>query len=31
VNDEVVQRAHQVLREAASDIRAVLSRTGSGD
>ena len=31
VNDEVVQRAHQVLREAASEIRAVLSRTGSGD
>ncbi len=29
VSDEVVERAHQVLREAAAEIRAVLSKTGS--
>ena len=29
VNDELVQRAHQVLGEAAAEIRAVLSRPGS--
>jgi hypothetical protein len=31
VNDEVVERAHKVLSKAASEIRAVLSRSGSGD
>ena len=30
VNDELVQRAHKVLGEAAAEIRAVLSRPGSG-
>ena len=29
VNDELVERAHRVLREAATEISAVLSRTGS--
>jgi IclR family acetate operon transcriptional repressor len=29
VNDELVERAHKVLSEAAAEIRTVLSRTGS--